>query len=101
MTIVTVNYCKFITNYYENLLQITSTLPQITAKCYYKLQQKILQITAHLFLQNSKLLQITSSFITNKAAFSAITNYGKFFNGYTKRRCTKYKLLLTSSDISA
>ena len=62
MTIVTVNYCKFITNYYENLLQVTSTLPQITAKCYYKLQQKILQITAHLFLQNSKLLQITSKF---------------------------------------
>ena len=24
----------------------------------------------------------------------------KFLNGYTKRRCTNYKLLLTSSDIS-
>ena len=24
-----------------------------------------------------------------------------YLNGYTKRRCTKYKLLLTSSDISA
>ena len=25
----------------------------------------------------------------------------KYLNGYTKRRYTKYKLLLTSSDISA
>ena len=24
-----------------------------------------------------------------------------YLNGYTKRRCTKYKVLLTSSDISA
>ena len=25
----------------------------------------------------------------------------KYLNGYIKRRCTKYKLLLTNSDISA
>ena len=28
-------------------------------------------------------------------------NFNSYLNGYTKRRCTKYKLLLTISDISA
>ena len=28
-------------------------------------------------------------------------NQPEYLNGYTKRQCTKYKLLLTSSDILA
>ena len=30
-----------------------------------------------------------------------LSTNNKYLNGYTKRWCTKYKLLLTSSDISA
>ena len=101
MTIVTVNYCKFITNYYENLLQITSTLPQITTKCYYKLQQKYYKLQHMFFCKIQNYYKVRQVLLQIKAAFSVITNYGKFLNGYTKRRCTKYKLLLTSSDISA
>ena len=39
-----------------------------------------------------------SSFVISKWHLS--TN-NKYLNGYTERWCTKYKLLLTSSDISA
>ena len=71
---------KFLTNYgrfYYKLSQWVITncgkyLVQITTKNYCKLRQL-------LFLQNSKLLQFTASFITNYiAVFSFITNYGKF-----------------------
>ena len=87
MTILTANYCKIITNYdkvsyklrqvYYKLSQWVITncgkyLVQITTKNYCKLRQL-------LFLQNSKLLQFTASFVTNYiAVFSFITNYGKF-----------------------
>ena len=68
------------------LLQYTAALLQITTVGYYKLRQNELQITTKnyyklrqlLFLQKSKLLQITSIFIKITAAFRVITNYGKF-----------------------
>ena len=53
---------NFIVNYNSGLLQITTILLQITTKNYYKLRQL-------LFLENLKLLQITSNFITNYDSF--------------------------------
>ena len=58
MTILITNFCKIITNYDSELLQITGTLLKITTKIYYKLRQVLLHITA---------------------VFSVITNYGKFY----------------------
>ena len=52
------NYGSFITNYDSFITNYGKKLLQITTKNYYKLRQVLL-------LQNSKLLQITSSFIAN------------------------------------
>ena len=80
MKILIANYCKIITNYGKDFLQITTGLLQITGKCYYKLRQKIITNYGSTYvckMQNfytlcQVLLQIT-------AALSVITNYGKFY----------------------
>ena len=85
-------------NYYYKLIQIitiitnntiitkySKILLQITTKNYYKLRQLI-------SLQNSKLLQITSSFTTNYGTFIVITNYGKFY--YKLRQVLQITTLL-------
>ena len=84
-------------NYYYKLIQIitiitnitiitkySKILLQITTKNYYKLRQLI-------SLQNSKLLQITSSFTTNYGTFIVITNYGKFYYKFYYGRCYKLR----------
>ena len=62
--LVITNHASFITNYDKNLLQITT-------KSYYKLRQL-------LFLKNSKLLQITSSFITYYSSLQCYYKLRKF-----------------------
>ena len=94
MTILIENYCKIITNYDKNLLQITTALLKITTVGYYKLQQlyyklrqkiyhKLRQKTAanygsSYFCKIPNYYKLSQFLLQITAAFSFITNYGKF-----------------------
>ena len=55
MTVLIANYCKIITNYDKNLLQITAVLLQMMTVGYYKSLAFIAGCDAHVGLSNSLL----------------------------------------------
>ena len=75
-----------------------------------KIIQKSLLVSSHSIINKQKrLFQYLHSSYKNCADSMILAkkfskyhthNFNSYLNGYTKRRCTKYKLLLTISDIS-
>ena len=86
MIILITNYCKIITNYDKNLLQIT-------AKIYYKLPQKIITNYGSSYFCKTQIYYKLRQFLLHiTATFSVITNYGKFY--YKLRQVLQIATLL-------